>query len=281
MERMDYEEHERDWKMRHKASIPRRKRVSSFQEIFWIGFWIVVATGAAIYSAAHTIPAAVMTIFMDVPDRNRLALTVFVIVELVIFGAAAGRHEMKWLRWLLIGAVIVALIGNLGSSIRAVAENGGDILNQIVGIFIAVITPFTALAAGEALHIQWDKRNAKIQAEETRFQNDWREMDSKINRSFNELEKTFSKNSVNVNRPTPVHSVNSVNSANGYSKQMNSRQIISEYFERHPEFKNMTLDQLNEAIEQESGIRVGRTSIHNVRKEWVIPASSNGHSTLQ
>lgn len=256
-----YEEHERDWKMRHKASIPRKRRVSSIQEIFWIGFWIIVATGAAIYSAAHTIPAAVMTIFANVPDRDRLALTVFVIVELVIFGAAAGRHEMKWLRWLLVGAVVVALIGNLGSSIRAVTENGGDALNQIVGIFIAVITPFTALAAGEALHIQWDKRNAKIQAEENRFQNEWREMDAKINRSYKELEKVFLSLSAPVRR---------LSAQTNTDKQ--PKHIALEYLRAHTE-ETFTVRRLAE----EAGVT--NDAAHKAMKMFATNGhSENGHS---
>lgn len=282
----DYDKFEADWKRKHRSSIPRRVRASSVREFFWIGFWIVVATGAAIFSAAHTIPAAELTIFKTVTARSQLAITAFVIVELVIFGAAAGRREIKWLGWLLAGSVLVALAGNIGSSVRAVSENGGDLLNQFGGVLLSIIAPITALAAGEVLHIQLDKRNAKINEAQEDYEERVRETEAKVNQAYakyiKEQEKSVRKansvNSVNERSEPARPSEYSVNSANGYTKQMNSREIISEFFERHPEFRNMTLDQLNDAIATETGYRVGRTSIHNVRKEWHgVSVNGNGH----
>src|SRR5258708_5135134 len=107
-----YEEFERDWKKSHKADLPRRVQASSSREFFWIAFWLLVSVGAAIFSAAHTIPAAEMTILKSIESRGLLAITAFVIVELVIFGSAAMRRQVKWLGWLLAGAVLVALAGN-------------------------------------------------------------------------------------------------------------------------------------------------------------------------
>ena len=154
MSNLDYEQFEKDWKKRHKASLPRRMSVSSKSAIFWISFWLMVAAGAAIFSAAHTIPAAEMTLFESIPYREWMAVTAFIIVELVVFGAAAKRHEIKWLIWLLICALLVAFIGNTSSSYQAVAENGGNWLNQVGGFLLSIIAPITALAAGEVLHIQ-------------------------------------------------------------------------------------------------------------------------------
>lgn len=184
-----YEEFERDWKKSHKADVPRRLHASSGREYFWIIFWIVVACGAAIFSAAHTIPAAELTILTDVPNRGLLAITAFVIVELVIFGAAAMRRDIKWLSWLLLGSVSVALAGNISSSIRAVAENGGDIINQGGGVLLAIIAPLTALAAGEVLHIQLDTRSAKMQAAQDDYDQKYKEMETKIRAAFARYEK--------------------------------------------------------------------------------------------
>lgn len=188
---LSFDEFERDWKRKHKSSIPRRTGVSSAREFFWIGFWLVVATGAAIFSAAHTIPAAELTILKDVASRAQLAITAFIIVELVIFGAAAGRREIPWLKWLLIGAVLVALAGNISSSIRAVYENGGDVINQFGGVLLAIIAPLTALAAGEVLHIQLDKRNDKLRLSNLEFDGKFKDFEAKILQAYTKYEKGF------------------------------------------------------------------------------------------
>lgn len=186
---MNFEEFERDWKRKHKTSIPRKVHTSSAREYFWIAFWIIVATGAAIFSAAHTIPAAELTILKDVVNRGQLAVTAFVIVELVIFGAAAGRREIEWLKWLLIGSVLVALAGNISSSYRAVWDNGGDWLNQFGGFLLAIIAPLTALAAGEVLHIQLDKRAVKRRAAQAEFDVKFKDMEAKILQAHTRYEK--------------------------------------------------------------------------------------------
>lgn len=186
---MDYNEFEKNWLRRHKGSIPQRRRVSSASTWFWIAFWVLVAGGAAIFSAAHTIPAAELTILKDVPFRADLAKSVFVIVELVIFGASAGRREIWWLKYLLWAAVLVALVGNVSSSVSAVTENGGNLLNQFGGILLSIIAPTTALAAGEVLHIQLDKLSKRRAAADEEYQVKRKELDSVINREFTKAEK--------------------------------------------------------------------------------------------
>lgn len=204
-----YDDFERDWKKSHKADIPRKVHASSAREYFWIAFWIVVASGAAIFSAAHTIPAAELTILTNVPNRGALAITAFVIVELVIFGAASMRHEIKWLKWLLLGSVSVALAGNISSSIRAVTENGGDIINQGGGVLLAIIAPLTALAAGEVLHIQLDIRNEKAKAAQSEFDQKYRDMEAKVRSAFARYEKGFkaevSRNFMKTHEANEVH----------------------------------------------------------------------------
>lgn len=206
-----YEDYERDWKKSHKADVPRKLRTSSGREYFWIGFWLIVATGAAVFSAAHTIPAAELTILKDVPSRNILAITAFVIVELVIFGAASNRRDIKWLVWLLIGSVSVALAGNISSSIRAVYENGGDIINQVGGVLLAIIAPLTALAAGEVLHIQLDKRTEKMNFSQADFDQKFKDMEAKIRSAYTRYEKGFkaevSRNFMKSREADEVHEV--------------------------------------------------------------------------
>lgn len=190
-ELMSFDEYEKDWLRKHRGSIPRKRRVSTTRGWFWIIFWIVVATGAAVYSAAHTIPAAELTILRHVPNRSELALSVFTIVELLIFGAAAKRHDIYWLRYVMIGAVLVALVSNVGSSVLAVSINGGNLLNQLAGVLLSILAPMSALAAGEVLHIEQDKRDAAKRAAEDEYNEAMQELDKKINIAYKKYEKEF------------------------------------------------------------------------------------------
>jgi hypothetical protein len=76
-----------------------------------------------------------------------------------------------------------------------------------------------------------------------------------------------SLNGMNERSEQDIQRTYSVNSATGYSKRMDARTVIREFFERHPERMNEQLDALKQSIEQESGVKVGRTSIHNVRQD--------------
>lgn len=91
---MNYDEFRKEWLSRHRMSLPKRERVLGVMEGFWIVFWVVVALAGAAFSGVHTIPAAELTILSDVEHRRELAMTVFVIVELVIFVAAANRKAI-------------------------------------------------------------------------------------------------------------------------------------------------------------------------------------------
>lgn len=262
-----FDEYERDWKRRHKGSIPRQPRVSSAREIFWIVFWLVVAVGAAIFSAAHTIPAAELTIFASVPQRGLLAITAFVIVELVIFGAAAGRREIGWLKWLLLGALLVALAGNNSSSIKAVTENGGDLLNQFGGVLLSTIAPFTALAAGEVLHIQLDKRNQKLEVARAAYEAAYREMEAKINAAYSKYLK----------EREPKQSVQAVNSVkfNSFNRDKPSKKLQAavNWLNEHPEHLDTESRELTQYIDA-SYVTIWKA-------QQLIKANQNGHSNVQ
>jgi hypothetical protein len=64
-----------------------------------------------------------------------------------------------------------------------------------------------------------------------------------------------------------VHSDRSVNSANGYTKRMDAKTVARLYLEQHPEHMGMRLDDLVPLIVEDTGVKVGRTSVHNARKE--------------
>jgi hypothetical protein len=56
---------------------------------------------------------------------------------------------------------------------------------------------------------------------------------------------------------------------------MDARSIITQYFTEHPEDLNTRLDELVERIEQQTGVKVGRTSVHNIRSEWIKKANAD------
>lgn len=273
-ERMDFQTYERDWLKRHKGSIVRPPRISSWALIGGIFIWAVIALGAAVVSGAHSVPAILQTIPQIIvsPFREILSLFGFTIFELLIFAGALYRKQTGFATMGLLLSLVGALAANIGSSVFSVHENNGGGLDYAVAVILALIAPLAAFLAGEMVQRLFSQHHEQIALKNAEYDDRRRELDKVINREFTKYEKAFipvhSVNSVNALPPAPIHSVNSVNGANGYTKQMNSRQIISEYFGNHPEFTNMTLDQLNEAIERESGVRVGRTSIHNVRKTW-------------
>lgn len=264
---MTFDEFDKDWQKRHRASVPRKAKTSSGREYFWIAFWLVVATGAAIFSAAHTIPAAEMTIFSTVPSRGYLAITAFIIVELVIFGASAMRREIHWLVWLLTGAVLVALAGNVSSSIRAVAENGGDFLNQFGGVLLAIIAPITALAAGEVLHIQLDRRNAKRLLAQADYEAKYREMEAKINAAYSKYVKEHEPKVEPVETRQVVGSFRQLPTIAHPTPKM--KKTLA-HLREHPE------DMETESRALASRIGVSHTLVNEAKKH--IKVSANGHS---
>ncbi len=269
---MSFEEFETDWLRRHRRTLPRRKSASSKREFFWIAFWILVAIGASIFSAAHTIPAAEMTILRDIPSRSALAITAFVIVELVIFGASAGRREIKWLKWLLAASVLVALAGNIGSSIRAVAENNGDWLNQFGGVLLAIIAPVTALAAGEVLHIQLDKRAHKSQLLDDTWSDEMREIDQKINTAFtkymkdNQTDRQTDKlrEQTRLSEQTDNQTDNRrlSSGASGYNRTADGQQRVVDYLNENPDDAALPLRRLAELI------GVNKDTVSAGRRVW-------------
>lgn len=52
-----------------------------------------------------------------------------------------------------------------------------------------------------------------------------------------------------------------------YTKRMDAKEVIKAFFGDHPEHMTTRLDDLVSIIESDTGVKVGRTSIHNVRKQ--------------
>jgi hypothetical protein len=60
---------------------------------------------------------------------------------------------------------------------------------------------------------------------------------------------------------------NPMNSPSGYTKRMDAKSVTRTYFQKHPENLDMKLDDLVIDINRVMGIKVGRTSVHDVRQE--------------
>lgn len=267
---LDYEGFEKDWKKRHKASLPRKVSVSGFAAWFWILFWLIVAGGAAVFSAAHTIPAAELTLFKDLPYRSALAVTAFVIVEFVIFGAAAKRQEIVWMKWLLAGSLLVALIGNTSSSVKAVGENGGDTLNQVAGVLLSVIAPFTALAAGEVSHLQLAQLAQKQKEANEDYQQQWKEVEAKINTAFTKQERELKEQS----RPSAAVdlSVYSRQTAQTQSRPSAAVDLALDYLRSNPSAVDLPVRDLGAVA------GVGKDSAAKARNIYLSEnGNGNGH----
>lgn len=220
-ERMTYEDFEQDWLKRHKRSLPVKPRISSWALIGGILIWSIIAVGAALVSGAHSVPAIHQTIPSSVPDglRSVLSLSGFTIFELLIFAGALYRRDSHFAKWGLLLSMIGALAANIGSSVFAVTENGGDWLNMTVGVVLAFIAPLAAFLAGEMVHRLYEQHKEKIGDAFAKYDAARADVDKQINRDYKAFMKpflkstafheTFHENSVNesVSPKAPVKRV--------------------------------------------------------------------------
>lgn len=193
MNRMNFDEFERDLLKRNKGRRIRPPRVSSWGLIFGIFVWSVIAIGAALVSGAHSVPAILQTIPQVVtsPIREILSLFGFAIFELLIFAGAVYRHESRFATWGLILAMLGALSANIGSSVFAVTQNQGDGLNMAVAIILAIIAPTAAFLAGEMVHRLFVTHAAKLAEAFANYDESRLRLDRWINGEFTKYEKQF------------------------------------------------------------------------------------------
>lgn len=290
---MEHAEFREDWLSKHPASIPIEEVEDSpyprwAKPIILIGFIL-----ASLLSGVHTMVVVYEGIqlseLVDELQRQWVARGSFIVYEIGMFAAAylMGVQSTKRLAQLSAFIIFLTLIAANLYSVNEVY--GFDLLSNFAGSFVTglfALVPVLAYSFSKLyINIGNAERALAKRARDTKKEAD-KALDATINREHkkhqNEVRKAIQKarslNSVNEQAAAPVQPLNTPNVSTGYTKQMNSRALISEFFERHPEFKNMTLDDLNKAIEQETGVRVGRTSIHNVRKEWGQDGYTNGRA---
>jgi cell division protein FtsW (lipid II flippase) len=263
---------------------------------------IVLVVASIVVSASHTIPAFLSTIEGDAHSIIKLiiALAAFAMVEVGVLvfayvstrrrGEAADLHINRQLRRGLLLAFALAVVANLHSVLEP--RFGGTqlwgVFSFIVFVLVGVSAPTLAYIAGEVFGLTTlADEQASIDADAAW----WQAFDDAWAKALEQYRRA----TVRTDRPlqpavsTPdrsVHSLNSLNSpvnepsertvnpANGYTKQMNARDVIRAYFEQHPDQLDRNLDLLVSDIMAESGVKVGRTSVHNVRR--VLKGSVNG-----
>lgn len=193
MDRMDYEQYEKDWFKRHKGSRLRPPRVSSWGLIGGILLWALIAVGAALVSGAHSVPAILQTIPAIVPSpfREGLSLFGFTIFELLIFAGAVYRRDNRYATFALVLAMVGALFANVGSSIVAVTQNHGDGLNYAVAFVLAIIAPLAAFLAGEMVHRLFEAHQEKLAEAFAKYDAERIALDKIVNRDFVKYEKQF------------------------------------------------------------------------------------------
>ena len=279
---MDYEAFREQWIASHPASVPQPPEgaISTYPD--WMRKAIVAMfIASALISGAHTAPTIYAGIEQGVlPDWARfgVALSGFVAVELAIFVASYARMKDAGNRtatMLLIIVIAIAVLSNLYSVGKALGVDG-DLGLTVVSIGLGVGMPLVALLSGDRIaHLYSDNQKAVADA--------WREHREALQRMDTRINAAWEKEQAKQ-LPAPIHtpvqrmnSLNEVNeqgsreysanSANGYSKRMDARAVTHEWFERHPEMLGEKLDRLVAVIEADTGVKVGRTSIHNVRKD--------------
>lgn len=290
---IDYDEFRKQHELRHPASVPVLE-IEMNEYPAWAR-WAVLLTfiSAALVSGVHTVPTVWKSIEIGeiiTPEiRNVVSLASLMAVELAILLSAYLMAKGVKLAYFVMGiASAVAIMANLYSVITAFTS-GGDIGALIVAVFLGVGAPLITLFTGKMyvdIHRADRVQDAKARKVYREACIAW---DKEIEREYKKQLKDNDKKS-NKSDSQPVHTVHSLNSVNeqgtnsysansssGYTKRMDARSVIREFFRQHPDKMNARLDDLLNEIEQESGVKVGRTSIHNVRNELL--SMSNGHGT--
>lgn len=193
--KLSFDEYERDWIRRHKRLIPKTRLVSSWGLIFGILLWVFIAVVAAVFSGTHAVPTAAMTILKSVPSptKEHLALSVFAVLEVAVFAGSLYRRESNVAYGVMWLALAGSLAANIGSSIVAVNENGGDGFIMGVGIILAILAPSVALGAGEMSRNLWEKHQAEIEKVNGENEGKRKEIDVLVNRDFVKYEKDYEK----------------------------------------------------------------------------------------
>lgn len=256
----------------------------------------VVLVGATIASASHTIPTLVK-------DASLVGYVVgfsfFVMIELAIIIFAffntriSGSANLEAVKRLTHRVLYFVLVIAIGANVHYVmVQNGfavvsGDsaiawkLFDFGVSLLFALSAPIVAFVTGEVLAIMQVYRAGAQSRLDAEYEQRLSEWERKANEAWAHNKRNWGATIKVESVPTPaltgVHSLNSLNGANeynrlsdspiGYTKRMDAKEVIKAFFGDHPEHMTTRLDDLVSIIESDTGVKVGRTSIHNVRKQ--------------
>lgn len=236
-----------------------------------------------------------------------LAAFVMIEVGIVTFAysateSAANRDDLHRVRaftnagkWfialiMLIANVFYVLDANVLTGVTSGLWAG---VRVVIYLAIGASAPVIAFITGDILAIDVLKHRSRQTAARERYEAAMNEYNAQIVDAWNRAKGKWGANvDIQVSKPAAVHSlntgmneqpshsftvhsvntgVNERNSANvtGYSKQMSARDYLKQWFTDNPEYIHSTdsVDVLHQLFTNQTGVKVGRTSVHNVRKE--------------
>lgn len=257
------------------------------------GMLILMLVGAVIVSGSHTIH-----VFAGQGENFLVGYSAFFMAELGLIGFSIfnsyyqyriERQEPKSTKtWVKAGLVVIVLTA-VSANILDVLGGVGGWLQTAILLVVALSAPLLVFITGEVITILFVIEGKLSQQADEQYRRAESEWQDGLTASWNANKAKWgarvqidspvrSLNGATEQTGQEIHSIHSLNelngqseravqAANGYSKQMNARDVIEAYFNNHPERLNDRLDELGPAIQAETGVKVGRTSIHNVRKE--------------
>lgn len=200
----------------------------------------------------------------------------------------ASASKIEDARQLATLGLVLAFVSAIGANIDNVLKTHGlsipSEVNMVINLLVAVSAPTLAFISSDVLALELMAGEIKRRQAQATFDEKYQEWKEGMNRAWASQQGRWGVKIEIANEPNslPIHSVNSLNGANeqpqlppivnsstGYTKRMDARSLVHEFFKQHPDRLNSRLDELVIQIEQETGVRVGRTSIHNVRREIV------------
>ena len=217
--------------------------------------------------------------------------------------SAINRDEVKRVRiftaigkWYISFIMLIANVYYVLQSNNVISLESAGMWNNIrIFIFLAIAStaPVVAFITGDILAIDVLKHRSRQKAAQDEYNaamNEWRKglneawgkakskwganVDIQVSKPVQPVHTLNSGANESVNRSSSVHSVNdvnerTVNNVTGYSKQMNARDYLVQWFGENPEYIRSTdsVDVLHQLFTDQTGVKVGRTSVYNVRKE--------------
>jgi hypothetical protein len=213
----------------------------------------------------------------------------FVMLELGIVSYAFIRTKshmtearlqsvQRWTNFGLLLAFVVAVAANVHATLGQAGVPLPEGINALILLLLGISAPTLAVISGDILAVEFLKaanRKARIERDYAEAYAQWTDG---LNRAWASQQARWGVRVEIKSEPLSIHSsslnervnerVNErlITATSGYTKRMDARAVIEDFFIRHPERMDAKLDELVVEITQQSGVKVGRTSIHNVRR---------------